>query len=344
MKTQPLRRQKNCLNCGNYVPNRFCDKCGQENTVPHETFGHLVKHFVADIFHYDSQFLLTIKYLFTKPGFLSREYREGRRVRYVNPIKLYFFTSFIFFLSYFYFAGISHHSSGAATHATEDSIKGARLGTFDGLKKLEKKLEGGVRQNDPGAIRNLKILKMIAAATTVEEFDAAYRQLPDSLQLSPFIKLLVRTEAKALKHYSSNEEKERNFEAGYYHNFPKIMLLCLPFFALFLKLAYFRNKQWLYADHAIFTLHIHVFAFILMAVTFPLFDYIAIHAGNLRLFNGTLACIMVCYLIIALRKNYGQSIVKSTIKGVVLYTAYITFLWLTLIATGLLVSLYYIYS
>lgn len=97
MKSQPLRKEKNCLNCGTEVPERYCTHCGQENAVPHETFTHLVKHFVADIFHYDSQFLTTLKYLLFKPGFLSREYMAGKRVRYVNPIKLYVFISFVFF-------------------------------------------------------------------------------------------------------------------------------------------------------------------------------------------------------------------------------------------------------
>ncbi|SHL20831.1 Protein of unknown function [Chitinophaga jiangningensis] len=101
MRTQPLREDKHCLNCGYEVPERYCTHCGQENTVQHETFGHLVKHFVADIFHYDSQFLITLKYLMIRPGFLTREYMAGRRVRYVNPIKLYVFVSFVFFLTAF---------------------------------------------------------------------------------------------------------------------------------------------------------------------------------------------------------------------------------------------------
>lgn len=103
MRTQPLREDKHCLNCGYEVPERFCSHCGQENTVQHETFGHLVKHFIADIFHYDSQLLITLKYLVIRPGFLTREYMAGRRVRYVNPIKLYVFISFVFFFTAFGF-------------------------------------------------------------------------------------------------------------------------------------------------------------------------------------------------------------------------------------------------
>ncbi|MBC9929246.1 DUF3667 domain-containing protein [Chitinophaga qingshengii] len=337
MKTQPLRRKKDCLNCGNDVPNRFCGYCGQENVVPHETFGHLVKHFVADIFHYDSQFLLTLKYLFTRPGFLSREYREGRRVRYVNPIKLYVFTSFIFF--FIYLAGLSHPDRHAEPHNAEDSKEAVRLGYFDELVIQEKKLDAGVKRNDPAAIRNLHLLEKIAASTSTEEFDDVYRQLPDSLKFSLLTRLVVRAEAGSLKHYRSNEERVRYYEEKYYHNFPKIMLLCLPLFAYFLKLLYFRNKQWLYADHAIFTLHIHVFAFILLSVMLPLMRYF----HHPLLFYKIFSCIVAGYLIIALRKNYGQSILISGIKGVTLYAGYLTLLWAVLMIVNLLLATYSAY-
>ncbi|RBL88220.1 DUF3667 domain-containing protein [Chitinophaga flava] len=343
MKTQPLRQQQDCLNCGNDVPDRFCGHCGQENIDPRETFGHLVKHFVADIFHYDSQFLLTLKYLFTKPGFLSREHREGRRARYVNPIKLYIFTSFIFFFMYFAFAGLPHYDSRAKAHTAEDDKKGARLGSFDELEKQKRKLEAGVKQNDSGAIRNLKLLQMIATSTTVEEFDSIHNQLPDSLKFGPLIKLLARADARGLKRYGSNEEKARAYEERYYHNFPKIMFFCLPLFAFFLKLVYFRNKQWLYTDHAIFTLHFHAFAFIVMSVMLPMLTYFYHYFDDVYQFNGIVSFIIAGYLIIALHKNYGQSILKCCIKGIILYAVYITSLWIILVATNLLVYTYLIY-
>ena len=112
MKTQPLRQDKHCLNCGTEVPERYCTHCGQENAVPHESFGHLVKHFVGDVLHYDSQFLTTLKYLLFRPGRLTKEYIAGKRVSYVNPIKLYIFVSFVFFLV---FATVMHKE-----HKSED--------------------------------------------------------------------------------------------------------------------------------------------------------------------------------------------------------------------------------
>src|ERR1700743_593598 len=88
-----LRHEKNCLNCGFRVEERFCSRCGQENVEPKESWVHLVGHFLADITHFDSKIFITIKDLVWRPGFLTREYAEGRRVRYLNPIRMYIFIS-----------------------------------------------------------------------------------------------------------------------------------------------------------------------------------------------------------------------------------------------------------
>ncbi len=95
------RLEKNCLNCNANVAGRYCQVCGQENIEPKESFWHLVTHYFYDITHFDGQFFYTLKYLLWKPGFLSIEYMRGRRNSYLNPIKMYVFTSAIFFLFFF---------------------------------------------------------------------------------------------------------------------------------------------------------------------------------------------------------------------------------------------------
>jgi len=92
------RTEKICLNCGAHLQGRYCHVCGQENVVPKESLGQLIRHFFEDITHFDGKFFKTIKYLITKPGFLSQEYLAGRRARYLHPIRMYLFISFIFFL------------------------------------------------------------------------------------------------------------------------------------------------------------------------------------------------------------------------------------------------------
>ena len=101
MSHSPERKEKNCLNCGTIVHGRFCHICGQENTEPKETFFGMVAHFFKDITHFDGKFFTTLKDLLFKPGFLSVEYMKGRRMSYLNPVRMYVFTSAIFFLIFF---------------------------------------------------------------------------------------------------------------------------------------------------------------------------------------------------------------------------------------------------
>lgn len=92
------RHEKICLNCGAAIHGRYCHVCGQENTDPKESFWHLVTHFIHDITHFDGKFFSTLKYLLFKPGFLPSEYGKGKRTSYLHPVRMYVFTSAIFFL------------------------------------------------------------------------------------------------------------------------------------------------------------------------------------------------------------------------------------------------------
>lgn len=102
MSHQPLREEKNCLNCGSTVKERFCPKCGQENIINRPSFHYLFSHFAEDFVHYDSGFWKTLKTLLFKPGRIIRDYLDGKRKTYMPPVKLYIFVSFLaFFIPYF---------------------------------------------------------------------------------------------------------------------------------------------------------------------------------------------------------------------------------------------------
>jgi Protein of unknown function (DUF3667) len=103
LKSAPVqkkyREETNCLNCGAEVTGRFCPECGQENVDSHESFFHLVGHYTADFFHFESKIPRSVIPLLTKPGFLTKEYWEGRRIRYIHPLRLYLFVSVLFVAS-----------------------------------------------------------------------------------------------------------------------------------------------------------------------------------------------------------------------------------------------------
>src|ERR1035437_7465196 len=127
----PQRKEKNCLNCGTQVIGNFYHDCGQENIEPKETVWHLVTHFFEDMTHFDGKFFTSLKDLMIKPGFLSKEYMIGRRVRYLNPIRMYLFTSAIFFLIFFSLYKVDEKSFGIAY------VKGKTLAQIDQMDSTQ---------------------------------------------------------------------------------------------------------------------------------------------------------------------------------------------------------------
>ncbi|HWB25733.1 MAG TPA: DUF3667 domain-containing protein [Chitinophagaceae bacterium] len=127
------RKEQVCLNCNAELHGRYCHLCGQENLEPKESFWHLVTHFVYDVTHFDGKFFSTLKYLLFKPGFLPLEYSKGRRMRYLHPIRMYVFTSAIFFVIFLTFIARPDDINKSVHTRSEKSlntVKQAFIDTF----------------------------------------------------------------------------------------------------------------------------------------------------------------------------------------------------------------------
>lgn len=88
---------RNCLNCGAELRGAFCADCGQR-VVPADP---TVSELASDVFHelsgYDGRIASTFRGLL-HPGQLTIDYLQGRRARYLSPVKLYLTVSVIYFL------------------------------------------------------------------------------------------------------------------------------------------------------------------------------------------------------------------------------------------------------
>ena len=88
-----------CENCGAPLTGKYCSACGQRHfDHPVHHFGHFVSEVLEDVTHADSRLWRTLIALLFRPGFLTREFLEGRRVRYLPPVRLYLVLSVLFFL------------------------------------------------------------------------------------------------------------------------------------------------------------------------------------------------------------------------------------------------------
>jgi hypothetical protein len=91
-----------CANCGATLPAEpppaFCPQCGQEARLHPPSAGEFIHEFVGHYIALEGALWRTLKLLFLRPGQLTREYLEGRRRRYVLPLRLYISASFLFFV------------------------------------------------------------------------------------------------------------------------------------------------------------------------------------------------------------------------------------------------------
>lgn len=310
---------------------RFFSRCGQENIEPKESFVHLVGHFFADITHFDSKFFITVKDLVWKPGFLTKEYAEGRRMRYLNPIRMYVFISAIFFLV-IYWGNEGGNSTGGGGDAVAN---GKDLATpkipaqvaKPGEESLSMRLSGST------AVFDLEENKY----QTVREFDSIQAKLPDSSREDWAMRWLLRNNLRLKQKHGGRSKL--HLETNVQHTIPKLMFILLPWFALLVGMLYSRKKYY-YSQHAIFSVHFHSFFFLITMV--------AVLAGDRfeslwAVFGFPLLVLAIAfiYLVAALRRMFGQPVWLSFLKAgliTVLYTLSIIVAFMTVLVLTFLRS------
>src|SRR5687768_12706751 len=88
-----------CKSCGNNFTGLFCNECGEKVLEPSDrTFKSFLVNIQIGITFADNKFLKSLRLTILKPGFLSREYIEGKRVNYLRPLQLFFVLNLVYFL------------------------------------------------------------------------------------------------------------------------------------------------------------------------------------------------------------------------------------------------------
>jgi hypothetical protein len=84
-----------CKNCDATLDGKYCANCGQQSEVHRITFGYVSHEFFHAVTHADKGFLLLVKNLIVQPGIVAKEYVEGKRKKYFNPLSFLVITSAI---------------------------------------------------------------------------------------------------------------------------------------------------------------------------------------------------------------------------------------------------------
>jgi hypothetical protein len=281
MSHKKYRVETDCLNCGARVNGKFCSECGQENLEVRDNFLHLVGHFFADYFHYDSKFLRSMKLLFLKPGFLTKQYWDGKRVEYIHPLRLYFFIVVVGVL----LAGIYFERN-------KEQIKKAIIANNSNLG-----------EDSTSVYRDTLT---IAVQPTETELRSEEVINPDASEQQ-------KGNAVARKRLSDGIDR-------FVSHFKFIMFGLLPVYALIFKILYFRRKSF-FVDHLIYAMHLQSFAFLsrlgfaAVGVTIPMLDY------PLKLISyGIIMVYTAISLRYLYQQPWWKTILKSLIATMLLVT------------------------
>ena len=126
-------------------------------------------------------FFRSLKLLLFKPGMLTRKYIEGKRASYLNPIKMYVFTSAIFFIIFFTFLNPVknlYDDSAEAKIASLEKVKHDLVAVRDSSEKsvnLEA-MNSAIRETDS----NIAALGLKAEAEKKSRTDIT-RKIGDSV-------------------------------------------------------------------------------------------------------------------------------------------------------------------
>lgn len=330
---------------------KFCHICGQENIEPKETVFHLINHFFRDVTHFDGKFFSTLGLLITKPGFLSAEYVRGRRASYLNPIRMYIFTSAIFFFLFFTFFKLKSDN-----FVRQDSMKvnGKNLADVEKMdsvsfnaytsninKENEKKDKPMSRQEFKKYYDSIILNSGINFTATHYKSKAQYDSVLRSgkMQDAWWQKKLVYKEIELNEKFKNNPgEILGTIGEALLHRLPQLLFVSLPLLALLLRLLYFRRKEFYYVSHGIFSIHLYIFIFIALLFSFGLDKLnVTLHSGVVSFLKGLITIAIFFYTFKAMRNFYQQGRAKTITKFFILN-------WLFLFIMLLLFSVFLFFS
>ncbi len=90
-----------CENCEAPLYNEYCGVCGQRDLDLKRPVWSLLMELTDNYFAWDGKMIKTLAPLMFMPGYLTKSFFQGQRVRYLPPIRLYILSSILFFITVF---------------------------------------------------------------------------------------------------------------------------------------------------------------------------------------------------------------------------------------------------
>lgn len=381
-----------CSDCGAALAGPYCAACGQKVEPLRQPAHHFVRDAAAEVVSYDGRVWRTFAALLVRPGALTVAYAQGRRQRYLRPLRVYLTSTLLFFFllstvdpvgrvqrslldddgrgdsvtvgarlaetrtrltgadsartsfspldSLAATAGEADFST-AAGRAEAAQARDAAQALADSLRGVARSYGRVERSRDRAELALLRSWPPDSVVAVADLDDATAILFPDSAGMSIDGPAWI-TEAETVRRFRDSRtaadraEAVAAFSRNAIRHVPTVMFLLLPLFALLLKALYAR-RGWTIAEHVVFGLHTHAYAFVVFAVM-TLLAWLAPGTDA----GGTVSLILFAtiplYFVLAQKRFYGQTWGKTLVKAVLLSAAYNTALLFGLVGVIVLAA------
>ena len=303
---------------------------------------------MEDLLDLDSRFMRTMKPLLFKPGRLTRDYMEGRRFRYAPPMRLYIFSSIVFFLlaallsSDAVFINSSVDENGLSVHLNEPAAEPQAVD--EALNNLPPEVREQVDVDETLNADN--DTEVITGGFEID--DIQFNDEPWDRETNPVdIKWLptwlndrINDEIEESPHKAEQIKENPNLIIEkIFDILPATMFVLLPVVALIFKFWYLFAKRF-YIEHLIFSLHNHAFLFVSLTLIMlaNVSETLLTRYGYTEAETAVIWVIAVIgtwiplYMLISLRVVYRQNWFMTMGKFAMIGLSYMTLLGL--VTTG----------
>lgn len=286
-----------CKNCGHELHGQYCSVCGQFAMSSNRPFRESIVFYLEHHYALDHKMGTSLRYLFFRPGFLAREYMEGRIERHVHPFRLYLFASILLFGIV---VSLPRGEGEAKSNAPLVDTTKVSLNNNAELDSAERS------HSEETLSGNRQTTKTDSATLAKEKISVSFDD--NNREPSAFEKKFINRITSVTRH---------EFMDRLFHYMSLSTLLLMPIFALLLKLLYIRREKY-YTGHLILSVHLHVVLFLAISIGTIwslLFD-------EKYSITGWLILGWLIYLIFSLSRFYREPKKKSTLKAILLLFIY----------------------
>ncbi|MCB0770894.1 MAG: DUF3667 domain-containing protein [Flavobacteriales bacterium] len=288
-----------CPNCGHQLAqaDNYCARCGQENHTHKLPVHHFLVELLSGLFNFDTKLLRTLHDLFWPPGLVVREFNANKRVRYVPPLRLYLFTSVLFFILLAWTTSrleIGDNDVVVVNSADDEQVQGLRLDFGEDGELSDSTLSA--LSEYPGLTDHL-----IDSALVVAGIEPGF-----------WARAAVRVGVKA----RAGSNGKGAYIQEIFAQFSKLMFILLPLFALLLYLLHLGSGLY-YTEHLVFALYFHTVVFIFIAVRL-----VAGQLFELEDPRAVLTLITLIYLTWSMRVAYQRPWWSTALRTIILVVLY----------------------